>query len=236
MRSATCPTRPRGGRRCGRRSPGRGSRATRTPSRRCRTHADPDRRARSADALVRSHRPGEHGGRQADAGHAGGLRQHADGAARLQRHHGEDDDRRRPGRAAPHDVHGAVRAARARRDARPPIRGDVHDPRRARWTRSSTASRTASCRATSPGRAWAASTRSRTPGRTSCGGSRRRRRSHRRATPTGSPGTGSTCADVTPTEGREERGWMRTRFWWSAGRRGSAETSRVTTPEAGVAS
>ena len=59
-----------------------------------------DRCARSAHAFVRPCRPGEHGGRQADAGHAGRLGEHADRAARLQRHHGQDDGRRRARGAA----------------------------------------------------------------------------------------------------------------------------------------
>ena len=157
-----------------------------------RARADTDRRARSADAFVRAHRSREHGGGQADAGHARGLGEHADGAARLQRHHREDDGRRRPRRAAPHDVHGAVRAARARRAPRPPVRGDVPDPRgrgRRGVRRRAVPPR---ARATSRGPASAASTRSRTPGPGSCAGSRPRRRNRPIATPTGSPGTGST--------------------------------------------
>ena len=95
-----------------------------------RARPGPGRRARPAHALVREHRARAHGSRQAEPGAARGVGEHADGAARLQRDHREDDDRLGPRRAAVHDVHGRVRGAEGRdRRARPPARGDVPDPR-----------------------------------------------------------------------------------------------------------
>ena len=112
-RSATSRTRPRGGRRCWRRSPGRGVGGD-TYVVPAAPRARPGHRSTSRDPRTRSFGHidrGEHGCRQADAGHARGLGEHADRAARLQRDHREDDGRRGPRRAAAHDVHGAVRAA-----------------------------------------------------------------------------------------------------------------------------
>ena len=62
-------------------------------------------------------------------GRADRLREHGDGAARLQRDRGEDAGRPASRRPAAHDVHGRVRARRRRAPARPPARGGVLDPR-----------------------------------------------------------------------------------------------------------
>ena len=60
--------------------------------------AGPGRRPRPAHPPLRPHRAGAHGAGQADPGPARGLGEHAHRAARLQRHHREDDGRLRPGR------------------------------------------------------------------------------------------------------------------------------------------
>ena len=104
---------------------------TQFPERRGARRRDPAprRRARSTHPFVRSHRRRVHGPGAADPGPPGRERQHADRAARLQRHQREDDGRRRPGRRPVHDVHGPVRAGRVRRRARPPAGGGLPDPR-----------------------------------------------------------------------------------------------------------
>ncbi len=88
------------------------------------------RRPRPAHPSVRAHRPGKHGSRAANPGPAGGVGEHADRAAGLQRDHREDDDRLRSGGTVVDHVHGAVRADGVDRRARPPLRGDLSDPRR----------------------------------------------------------------------------------------------------------
>ena len=107
--------------------------------------------------------PGAHGRGAAEPGAARGLGEHAHGPARLQRHHREDDGRLRPRRAAVDDVHGAVRAGRARpartttRSRRPTCprghgRGDVRRrdlPARARATSRGPASAACTASATS---------------------------------------------------------------------------------------
>ena len=95
------------------------------------------------------------------------------------------------GRGPAHDVHRRLRGRRRRAGARPPVRGDVLLPRRARSRRSSTGRHTCSARATSCSRASARSTGSGTRAPAACAGSRRRRHNHRPATPIAGSGRGS---------------------------------------------
>ena len=152
--ATSAEARPRAGRTCSRRCRGRATGTTRRPCPTCRRG-----RARSTSTSA-TRAPGGFGhiepaqmdSGQADPGPARGLGEHAHRAARLQRDHREDDGRHRPRRAAVDDVHGAVRAGRRRRRARPPVRGDLPVPRGRGRGRASTARRTGSGPATC---AWA---------------------------------------------------------------------------------
>ena len=138
--------------------------------------------------------PAQHGPGAADPGPARRVGEHAHRAAGLQRDHREDDGRLRPRRRAVDDVHGAVRAGRRGRRARPPVRGDLPDPRGRGRGDLRRRRRTCSSRATSRGPAsgcvhgfrnvgdgpvrWLETQAPQPPGA---------------ALATGSPGTGTTC-------------------------------------------
>ena len=160
---------------------------------------------------------------QAEPGPARGVGEHAHRAARLQRHHRQDDGRLRPRRPAVDHVHGAVRPRRRRR-----ARTTTRSRRRTTSSRARPRRRfdgaalRRSGRATSPGPASAACTASATSATGRCAGWRPSRRSRRAGTRTGSPATGTTCRTGSVTRVRHD---ATSDCSWSAARPGIGRRS-----------